>query len=302
MNAAASGDILLLRTGVYNPIAITGKSRTLAAAPDAVVTLGRANKFNGTILTTEAPFSIGSIDAQQSVVIRGIRLAQLRAANCAGTLLFDPCVGVGCPAGMEITNCAAVAFEGCVLDGDALNTPQTIFVPGSPGIRLGGGKLMLSASIGKGGKGQDGVCPSEGPGILPAGVGGPGINITDPSSAAFAYASLLEGGPGGLGGCTAPISGPAVAGLTGLYTALPGTSTFDFLVNSPVHEQQSATFLLKSAKGDVPLFLVSALPAAAITLTFHGARIAGVPRRGNRGRAPRRADRLLLLRGPLRAG
>jgi hypothetical protein len=86
VNAAAAGDRILVRAGVYTPCMI-GKALTIVGSPNAVVA-GSGGYVPG--------FLVGGIGAGSVLSIAGLRLAttgisptSLAIQNCAGTVIFD---------------------------------------------------------------------------------------------------------------------------------------------------------------------------------------------------------------------
>lgn len=155
VNAAADGDILLVRTGDYStifgfgPIAIVDKSLTLVADPPGA--------------TVIAPgFLVSQIGASKTVVIRGI--------DCIGTY-----PGIPFPSGanfdaVKVTNSAGtVLVEDCDLQGGIGGAVFNQGLPGFVGVNVENAKATVVRCELRGGPGFPGLGP-----FASLGPGGPG--------------------------------------------------------------------------------------------------------------------------------
>jgi len=112
--AVPNGSVLLVRSGTYGPIAMSGRSLSVLAEPGAVVTL-------------TGPIDIANVGALQSVVVRGVRvpaggLASAQATNCQGLVILDrvdqiAALGVITVFGIRLQGCDQAVVRQCSTRG-----------------------------------------------------------------------------------------------------------------------------------------------------------------------------------------
>lgn len=312
--AAAEGDVILVRTGSYNPVFLGNKSLTIQA--DGGVTLVDPNFGGG------GGLGIANLAASKRIVLRGLKFigqpdfgngvysTSMSAQNCAGAIWIDTCTS---NSQVVVTNCAEVVVTNSSLrGGDSIlpplppraaldvatsnvfvhdttliggtghgaSTSLPIFVggDGSAALRIAGGTAFLSNCATRGGMGGFGYLHPNA-GCLSAGLGGPAVHLASGNPAVTTIDCVLAvGNPGSTPGACSPPTGtvPPVDVDSGTWTPWAGTPG-GFTASSPVREQQSLQLVFKDAVGSSTFVLLSANAASALTPQFSGALQLAVP-------------------------
>jgi len=271
--AAADGDVLLVRDGLYSFALVDGKSLVIQAEATATVTV-------------DGGITVRNLGAGQSVVVRGIDAvagqlgAALDVSNCAGAVLVEDAelsgtgrfvpfpgggVAVTSSASLVLARSTVHPFEHQFLNPGLLVNGSTVTLhastvhgvkgfdqagppnAGGKGVRLAGSTLRATDSTIVGGAGGDYTgAPSL---CADGGAGGTGLELVNGSSATL-YATDVLGGPGGL------TSGTCSVGPTGPTTDVDGTSSLagfaqglgEIVVESPVRSGVQG-FLSVTAEG-----------------------------------------------------
>ena len=192
IDAAHSGDVLLLGPGAYSAFTIDGKGLTLAAMPGAFVSVGFAS-------------AVINLPAAEFVVLERLTTGGampsgadgLTLVNNAGHVRLQGCAwrgansfGSGGSAGgdaVSIDSCARVAFVRCSAIGGAGKHSGSAFPlggRGGDGVRARQAVLAIHDCAMSGGHGGSN-----------GGGGGDGLNAAQ--SVLFAAGSLMAGGDGG---------------------------------------------------------------------------------------------------------
>ena len=238
--AAADGDTIYVHQGEYS-INLAGGSLTIAAAEGEVV----STSFSGGA-------KILDLQADDVVVLRGMRVRGLSVTNCAGTVWVEDCqLDVGTPP-LTVQSSDEVVFLRCAMTGPfeftdgsgfvhtasvgALLTDSVVamfdcdvkggagepfhvlpFGPVGPtkgraGLELHGGELRLSGGSVQGGKGGDG--PTDSAHGCSGAAGGHGVRMVDGSPSLVVHDVVIAGGDGGAAppGC---VGGQPQAGAPG---------------------------------------------------------------------------------------
>jgi len=219
VDAAADGDTILIRPGLYGSFSIAGKGVDLVADIDgSVICLGDGR--------------IRNVPQGSSVSVRGVRIVAdgapgLRARNCDGPLWLEACTlrggagdgFVGSPSfhpagrsGLEVIDCQQVALLRCTLEGGAGSTLfGAAVVPGAGGhgIRAVKSDLAVYDCTCAGGAGGSGATDAS---AADGGDGGSGL-FFDVSEVMASGTGFVGGDGGGAGALLLP--GPAVCGAAG---------------------------------------------------------------------------------------
>lgn len=314
VQAAAEGDVILVRPGSYNPVFLGDKSLTIQA--DGGASLVDPNFGGG------GGLSIANLSAGKRIVLRGLTFVgqldfgngvfstSMSAQNCAGTLWIDTCTS---NSQVVVTNCANVVVTNSNLrGGDCIQPPlsprpaldvtaSNVFVhdtiliggngynastslpihpagDGSAALRAVGGTAFLSNCATRGGAGGFGFLHPNA-GCLSAGLGGPALHLASGNPAVTSVDCVLAvGNPGNTPGACSPPTGTVlpVDVDSGTWTPWAGTPG-GFKASSPVREQQSLQLTFKDAVGSSVFVLLSANTSSALTPQFSGALQLAVP-------------------------
>jgi hypothetical protein len=205
INAAAEGDVVLVKPGDYGSFTIFQKSVHVAAEVD-----GTARCHGG--------FSVRGLSAAQSAVVRGVKVVNpledgLQVKNCAGKVWIEACALLGndgdgiysSPAyhpegyhGALVSGADAVSFVRCDLvgGGGADYAPLLSgYGPGGAGVEMDDASIALYDCKLRGGLGGS-VFDDDA--AWQGGTGGHGLAID--AGFLFASGSEFRGGDGGVGG------------------------------------------------------------------------------------------------------
>lgn len=207
VQAASSGDLLLVKSGTYAGFTVDAKTLTVLADTGSTVQLSSTVR-------------VQNLTASQSCVLSGLAITSasspaLIASNVQGslriqssTLRVSPSLAMGAVPAVTLTNCANAALADCFCYGAS---PAQSFALAGEGIRASNVKLALENTLAQGGSGAPGTWGTQAPG----GVGGVGLTLA--SGELCASTSTLRGGPGGFGG----VQSTGLSGCAG-QAALPG--------------------------------------------------------------------------------
>jgi hypothetical protein len=304
IDAAASGDVVLLRPGSYASAAsnfvIASKSLVLCADGTGPITFADASTGQ-----------IRDLNAAQSVRVRGLASSgsgfRLVATQCAGPVWIEACElkSSSFKPGLEVQGCANVVVEGSAITGGSAN--GSIWSPPYGALDLRSSTVSLHDCTLQGFNGSSGF----------GGLGGLGCTglTGGTSSARVALASTLFGsnltGQGGNGGacyysqgCTPYSTGyglelesgsaayllastfnsgsgvcpttnpPDIVGLAGSAASgslqvLAGAARH-FNTVSPLHAGDTATLTLSGVVGDFAFAGVSADAGGALLVPWYG--------------------------------
>jgi hypothetical protein len=289
-DAAASGDMLLVRSGDYGGLLIDGKALSVVADAGAEVSVA----FTAPLQRTE----VRNLAADESVLLQGLRLREIPLMptftpyngcfvhDCAGTVWLDDCdVEFGAPA-LQVQGCARVIVAG----GSLLGTPSVEGGSGT-GLRAEDSDVVLAGSTILGGDGRDagwGAFMT----FIGSSPGAPAVSLGGSSTVVTLADCTVHGGAGGAGFwffgdvCGAPsdggdglvLDGPGpfavIARLAGTMPlgGTAGGSTICGQTSSPglgIHTLGGSVMLLSG----VPATLTAAGPARegeSLAVDIHG--------------------------------
>ncbi len=290
IDAASTGDTILVRAGSYDPFVVDGKGLV-------VVGEGRVDVVG---IQQRRGIDIRNVTANQSVVVRGFWVSGLgtllRVDRCAGAVTVEDVRvdGVQDERLGTVTQSQQVTWTRCVLvsgttglfpvSSAVLITDAKLFLfdsecrfrsipqfgAGGAGIVVTRGDLYASSSTFAGSQGA----PAQLIGsqcFQPPGDGGPAIELTDATSRAQLLDCVLIPGAAGSFAVACPPANPGapVAGLgsaqflTGFENALTTTS--------PMRGGQTANFTFQGVPGNTAVLLLSPLAAPTLLPPCHGA-------------------------------
>lgn len=292
VDAAAPGDLLLVRSGAYSGFAVDGKPLNVVADTGAVVTVA------GTVL-------VENIAAGTQLTLGGLEILiapppvttqQLRILNCDGAVLVEdtlvrlamdldtfslaPLISVSNAASVSLVRCRTddaghvatkvlglVSAPGIRVTGSTLHlfdcdiqglSSATTGVAGESGVAIvGGSDVFASGSTFRGGDGGDAFVNAFFD-CFDAGDGGHALEFVTPGSATLLDTGLLpgEGGEPLLEwACNPPSPGSPVAG-TGTVTMLTLNARAQAIA-APVRDGDLLVATHSGADGDLVLALFS---------------------------------------------
>ena len=279
VDAAANGDLVLVKAGAYSGFSVDGKGVSVVA--DA----GAAVACNGLVF-------VNHIAAGQRVLLQGLSVhgdnisPAIITLDSPGPIWIESCTvqgGTGNGPGLvavSVNSCPSVVIQRSTMTGGnglvggtgnnmgapALHTansavavgdsqciggngapPSTVVGgPGGPGLRVLSGFVFATGTTFQGGTGAPPVPP-----LFPGGPGGPGINT---QAAVTTLQCTLVGGSGN------PSGAPTVLLGTGSAATLPGVAGH-FSITSPVREGQATTITAGGVPGESELLLFSLSPS-----------------------------------------
>ncbi len=297
--AAADGDFVLVRDGVYNEfVLIDDKALTVQAEA------GATPQVSG--------LRVRNLQASKSVIVRGLRVQftagasyALEANLCDGRVWFEDMLITSNIAfqitGVQVVDSAAVHFSrleltdpqaGLLLDPSfqivrssvvvtdstirgSAGSDSTIFLAegGGAAIALFDADLLLAGSFVEGGAGGDttAVC-------VPGGDGGDGIALNGDSSLSL-LGSVVQGGTGGEGppGCGVGAAGTPIDPGTGTVTTL-GTHAPALRFGSPVRAGDPLDWSLTTLGGSAAWLIAGKQPLGGLNLAlFTGSLLVSPP-------------------------
>lgn len=171
VDAAVSGDVLLVASGVYAPFTIDGKALSIFAMPGGAVTI------NGTV-------EVRNLQASQRVILSGLSVAALPAS-----VITQP------PPGLRLeSNAGQVRVQHCTfVGGEGMQGSCYSNGAGGHGVQaLNSARVAIVASTLRGGRGYHNTTA---PFDCIGGDGGHGLNAS--GSAVALYHCDVRGGDGG---------------------------------------------------------------------------------------------------------
>lgn len=286
IDAAASGDLVLVRSGSYSGFSVVAKSLSIVADAGATVDVNSSSRIS--LLGADQRVEVVNLQLKNEQILTGgpVPPPPLTISSCAGIVWLEHVdalaqLGLYTPSisGLVVSNCDSVVLLRCTVRAVAtflfnpgpgtsglIASNSTLAIhdgtyegagsvtptagspsPGAPGASLLGGFAFASGATFKGGKG--------GNGLTSAGSGGPGVLA---NGTFVGLDCTFIGGQGGIsdGSWQAP-PGPPTAG-SGPITTLAGTARH-FEITSPVRELQSATLHFKGLPGENACALLSDL-------------------------------------------
>ncbi len=318
IQAAADGDVLILKAGTYDPLVIVGKGLTIQA--------DRGNQ-----VTIRDTLHVEAIGPGQCVSIKGLDIDANDVTyagtveDCTGPVLIEDCTfdgsgGALVSGGIFIANCASVTFVrtssvptltagaslgraalyvfassvfayDCTFTGSDGIPGQASSIPGANGATVFDGFLFAAGCTLTGGRGGDGGAGLFG--CTNGGNGGDGLRLIGTGTAA---ATLIEEvatgglpGNGGGMGCFGGLSGIPVRDQAGTTTTLAGTAR-KARHNTPARETQNLNSIYD---GVLDEFVVS---------VFGPDQVNGVPFNNYLGANHTAGGGFFLLRGTVPAG
>jgi len=200
--AAADGDTILVREGVYEPFSVGGKSLTIQG--EGLVTVQTDPFFsNGA-----AVFAVGGVGPSQAVVVRGLSfLYWVLVGNpqtaafvsaCDGPVVLEDCsiTAFSSKVALDVSDCASLTLVRCsVTAGDVVYDDfAAVFLP-DVGTKLVDSTLHAWDSTFVGNAGTDAFQVLFPPDVVPAGPATGAVRLT--RSTLNAFGSSFTGGDGG---------------------------------------------------------------------------------------------------------
>lgn len=288
VNAAANGDLVLVKAGAYSGFTINAKGVSVVADAGAAVVA------NGVVLVI-------NVSASQRVLLQGLTVhgdpsaPAIVTQDSMGPVWIESCTvtggtrtGPGLVA-ISSNSCPSVVIQRCSLTGGNATTGGPVNM-GGPALHVANSGVAVADSQCTGGNGAP---TSTGSG----GFGGPGLRVL--TGSVFASGTAFQGGagaapvppsfPGGLGGagintegavttlqCTFaggpgfPNGAPTVVGGAGSLTIIPDVARH-FSITSPVREGQALTITAGGVPGEIAWFLFAPSPGPIkLLLPFEG--------------------------------
>ena len=283
VDAAASGDLLLVKAGSYAGFTITSKSLTVTADLGHAVDVGE--------------ITVDALAASQNVVLSGLNVdpngggTALWLTSNAGPVHVERCtlLGTGVPVfvpghavqviqstGATFTECTIAATTGNSGDAGVLSqgsdvaffectisaASQFSSAPGQAACSLIGGTIFASGTSFFGGPGGDGGV--SGPFMIcsDGGDGGPGLSLSG-GLGADPVARIVDctfvGGPGGASGgptCFPGSAGPPTQIFSGSLTTIP-VAARTYEVSSPIRSGVPATLSFHGVPDEFVFLIVS---------------------------------------------
>ena len=311
VDAAVTGDTVLVRSGTYAPFRIDGKSLTVIAESPGAVTIEAEEDTSALVIENLAP--------NANVYVRGIDFALpflpdadkaniLAITDCAGDVWLEDCtVSMSCCdeaiCGGLVSNSDSVTlvrctFEGGMRDGplaaglcvsnsnvyayesefkarnDFVQFPPVDFavgVSGGHGAHVAQNGFLFAAGC----TFQGGNASGGGILCCYAGDGGDGLFVSGVGAEVTLLDSSLAGGAGGLGGMPG-VAGAADNVVQGTLTPLPGKAR-STEATSPIEELDSVQVKFRGEDGDFAFVVFSGLQDAVYLPTLFGALHVGAP-------------------------
>jgi hypothetical protein len=261
VDAAADGDVILVRAGAYASFTLDGRS------------LAVLGEEGGEVLILHGSITVRHVAPGQSVLLRGLDVAAGFAADtssfvdCAGPVWVEDCdfqtQNGDSPEALRVSGCEAIAFIRCstapamgsssgaglVLADGALGTRVALYDAvlagrdgalgggdGGSGVEQAGGFLFASGSQLLGGDGGKGILFTPPSGVqqcTDGGDGGDGLRVSGPTAQVRLLDSpALAGGSGTAAlTCTPGVPGSDIVAAPGVVSQLPGAA-LSFVVDA----------------------------------------------------------------------
>jgi hypothetical protein len=286
VDAAADGDTVLVRSGVYSSFTIDGKALVVTRDP---ISLSPPSVSDVRVL---------NLAAGQEVVVRGMTIAGGTFGGCfldhndgpvwLESLVIPPggCFFFYFATGLRAQACSAVIATRCTFSGglstkgisasdSSLYLFETSAFAGKGGSGAGpaGVEIIDSFLLASGGTFQGG-CGADGGECIAGSPGGPGLKrVGGPLPQILGTA--LVGGPGGCGiscgGCGSP-GADAVGG----YELVAGFPR-DYVLGSPASSGQTTTLAYSGKPGDLVFSLIGLDQSALYIPELAGALVVPIP-------------------------
>jgi len=301
VNAAADGDVILVKNGSYTAVTVDNKGVSIVA-----------DTGSPTLRPVIARVTIKNLSASRRVLLRGFRIAivptpfgtnigVLLDSNFEDVLL-ENCVLLGGLPSVQVTNSTRATLVRCAVGGspavkatgsvvhlfegacagddgaDATSTPFGVIQagPGAAGFECEGSSLVnFHGTPLTGGDGGDGLF--SGGNCHPGADGGPGLLLA--SGVVFLRDVPIAGGAGG-----APGSGCGNGGNPGPAIDQQGGSVLTsaeskrvLSIGSPVREGNATTLSMSGVPGDSVFLLLSIDADAQFIGNFRGTLVAASP-------------------------
>lgn len=219
VDAAADGDVVLVKAGHYAGFRIDDKAVGVVADDGAQVSIGGA-------------VTVRDLGAQRDVVLAGLALDRpLWCFDASGSIRIESCRVLGDPTAISssrhaalVERCRDVAFIDCTLAGAS----QLGFLPAGAGLSVSASNVALYGVIASGGPGWPGAAGFDGM---------PGADGLRASAGSWIHAagSTLAGGAGGSGPSGGCQGTPCDGGAGGRGLALSGAGTRAHMLATTVH-------------------------------------------------------------------
>ncbi len=291
VDAAGSGDVVLVKAGDYSTVFIQGKGVTVIAEANEAV------RIDETVLVSDLPLGetviLRGLDVRGSLIstalvvrntigtvwvedcnleggLTGAFLSDGRGAFCedADNVVFSRCAINGAAGffsagadGLRSTRSVAYVGQSVTVGGDGVAAaPGLAAGIGAPGLMLTDGLLVAAGSVALGGAGGAGAPP---PSCTDGGAGGEGALLKGVFPLLRIADSYAVGGAGG--SATAPCvpgapGGDVVVDAGGIEQLLVGARSFQ--ASSPVRDGESTRFELGGLPGELGFVLMAHAPRA----------------------------------------
>lgn len=305
IDAASSGDVVLVKDGTYTDFALDAKSLAIAAELAASVVI-RSSSGSAS--------SVRNVALGQSVVLRGLTFhdhagTRLRIEQCPGSVWVEACKSTGSfqfftlQDAIAVHDAASVKFERCALTGGAggffvalqsalASTNSNVNLhdcaclggagasvglggqPGGAGVTVNGGTLFASGCTILGGAGGDNS-PAPFQHCTPPGAGGHGL-VVDGGADVRLLDTQVQGGTGGAAPCEVGPSGVATKLNSGTLTPVSGLAR-GVASTSPVREGQVMRLSFDAQAGDLVFYGFSAGPSDVWLPSLYGVVLLDAP-------------------------
>jgi len=285
VDAASDGDVILVASGSYDAVTVVDKALTIVADAGANVTVG-------------TPFTVRDLAASRSVVLRGLVVFDdgdaLVLTDNAGPVVAEDCQFVGPVPGLgepgaQITNCDAVTFTRCSVQGAVGSNGADAIVSTASDVTLQDCELQGGAggddSGFPGGSGGDGLEVNGGRVLLlgttsTPGAGGignppgmPGFALTVISPESVVLRRDVTFVPGFFNGSPTPtILNPHGGTVQALLSASRSLTS-----NAPVREGETLDLVAQGEPGDDVFLWASVHPGFLPLFGYEGVFGLGLP-------------------------
>ncbi len=284
IDAAADGDVILVRSGSYFSANVDAKGVTVVAD-------------QGHSVTINGQCSVTNLAPNQAVNFTQLEIIGAPAVSLSvndGPILIEDCFlrGEGVPiflsaSGAEVFSCADVTFANCFIQAltpqssdpglEAANSNVNVFhclvtgasgltqLPGGPGAQFSGCELFAAQSDFVGGQGGDGTPADIFVPCSNGGQGGSGLTISN-GTGCNALVRLQgvdtiggAGGPATDPGCTAGPSGLGLDHISGnvIFLNTTGTDTHGLTADFPVRAGTPANLQITGQPGELSFVMYS---------------------------------------------
>lgn len=223
VDAAADGDVVLVRAGSYGPVRVTNKALSIVADPTGGARV--------------ASLTIDGLAAAKTCSVQGVvttdfelpERASIRVLACAGQVLFEDVRSQFATATAAqaafVAGSSGVTFSRCTLEGSTQQPPFNQFPdPAGRGLTVAASQVAAYGCTIRGAPGRSTVFASGA--MFQGGHGAAGVQVSDVSSVFFASGTTIRGGAGGygVGQLCSPYVGPT-PGFNGAAGVLAAGTT-----------------------------------------------------------------------------